>query len=88
MSPDGNASSNAPNIDDARAVKSRASERMTHWFERAAPISEPVNTEMRPIGVKSAAMPRTKAPESIIPRTRDLLSPVAPKIDTVIGTIG
>ena len=47
----------------------------------------PLSAEMMPIGVNSAAMPSTNVAESAAPRQRDFAS-VAPKIDTVIGTIG
>ena len=83
----GSASSKAPNIDEASATKRAARPNVTQMLESAEPISMPVATQARPIGVKRTAIPRTKAPESAAPRSRDFAS-VAPKMETVIGTIG
>ena len=87
LRPDGSASSKAPNIDAASAVKRSARPSTTNAFESAEPISLPLSAETIPIGVKSAAMPSTNVAESAAPRRRDFAS-VAPKIETVIGTIG
>src|SRR5262249_2853225 len=69
-----------------RAKKSVAMPRTTHVFASAEPISVPLSALATPSGVKSAAIPRTNVADSAIPRPRE--ASVAPKIETVIGTIG
>ena len=84
---EGRVRSNKPNMLNAIMANKTASAPTTQGLARALPKALPVRAETTPSGVKSAAIPRTNALESIAALAR-LSACLAPNTLTVIAIIG
>src|SRR5882672_7154528 len=89
-SPDGSASSNAPNIDRASARKRAISGNTTHGLCSCEPklVAFPTSAMVTPSVAYVRPMPPTYAVASAIARRFETSLPRAPKIASVIGIIG